>query len=86
MGIIKRHQMIPIAVIALVVLCFGCWIFWRRIRDEDDEEDLSDDEDDNSDDNLSPNSRVSTQQPPTVGRGTVILGKRESTRLPVTRL
>ena len=85
MGIIKRHQMIPIAVIALVVLCFGCWIFWRRIRDEDDEEDLSYDEDDN-DDNPPPSSRVSTQQPPTVGRGTVILGKRESARMPVTRL
>ena len=86
MGIIKRHQMIPIAIIALVVLCFGCWMFWRRMSEEGDGEDQADAEDDGSDDNLPSNSGVSTQQPPTVGRGTVILGKRESARMPVTRL
>ncbi len=86
-GIIKRHQMIPVALIAFVVLCFGCWIFWRRMRNEDGEEEMPDEEDNDSDDWVDRSSmRANTQQTLTVGRGTVILGKRELPRMPVTRL
>ncbi len=86
-GIIKRHQMIPIAIIGLIFLCFGSWMIWQRMRSDeqgDETQDEEEDDDENEDDHHG--TQVRTQPVPTVGRGTVVLGKREPVRMPVTRL
>ena len=91
MGVIKRHPLIPVAAIALVVLiALAWWFLFMRGRDEEVIDEGVDDRDDGNNYAEEPDSRDTYIEQAPVSRnqfsGTVVLEKKKKIEMPATRL
>ncbi len=90
-GVMKRHPMIPVAIISLILMVIGAYYYLRRMRESSDEEvnyrDSDDEEEvDEYEEEYTPPVREQVQKRPQLREGAVVLGKKEKIQMPATRL
>lgn len=90
MGVIKRHPLIPVAAIALVVLlALAWWFLFMRGRDEEVIDEAADESyDDNYAEEPDPRDAYVERTPVSTNQfsGTVVLEKKKKVQMPATRL
>ena len=83
-GVIKRHPMIPVALLSLIALLLLAWYFWKNMFGGNGDVDAGEEEDDHFEQEPISEGEALRKKP--LQGGAVVLEKKKQVVMPVTRL
>lgn len=86
-GVIKRHPLIPVALLGIIALLYFSWFFWRRMSRSGNASDSGEDEFADAEAEVYHHVPIK-EAPPVreVRQGAVVLSQRKKIEMPATRL